>query len=215
MYMKTYLSKALVILIASVAVGVDGAPPGANVSLVGGAMNPGAPSGGRCLPEWSAERSVLAIFWDRRRVSALPTWRSMALRAELFILVPNGIFPNRTIVTGGGPLAAPGGTLSGGGVGGVKSSVIVAGGTLTAGGTGGTLIVGGVGGVKSSVIVAGGTPTAGGTGGTLSGSGVGGVKSNVIVAGGTLTAGGTGGTLTPGAVTGSAHSVTVTGGSTH
>ena len=47
--MKTYLSKALVILIASVAVGVDGAPPGANVSLVGGAMNPG-PVGGQMSP---------------------------------------------------------------------------------------------------------------------------------------------------------------------
>ncbi len=72
---------------------------------------------------------------------------------------PNGILQNRASI------APPGGKLNGGGTGGVKSTVIVAGGiptaglggTLTAGGTGGVLSGGSVTGSASSVIVTGGS----------------------------------------------------------
>ena len=136
---------------------------------VGGQMNPGVPSGDRCLPEWSAERSVRAVFSGSSAgfsfADLVFQWRSG--RIYLFRFQP--FFPNRTtVITPIVPLGLPGGTLSGGGVGGTQEQRHC-GRRQRRRRHGRNIERGAVGGARSGVIVAGGTPTAGGTGGTLSG----------------------------------------------
>ena len=221
-YMKTHLSNALVILIVSLTFGVNGAPTVANSATattvaatgtfilppVGGAMNLG-PVGGRMFP--GAVGGTLSPGGSTSPLTPASIFLNGIPGGSLYF-DRNGTLQNLA------PLAPPGGILSGAGVGGVKSNVIVTGGTNIP--PGGTLNGGGAGGVKSNVIVTGGANIP--PGGTLSGGGVGGLKSNVIVTGGatslpggTLNAGGVGGALSSGTITGSASSVIVTGGSTN
>jgi hypothetical protein len=192
-YMKKLLSSALVIL--SVAVGVNGAPPVATGTTAtsdttagafipppfGGAMSPGG-VGGQLFPG-----PVGGTLNPGGFLGPLTPGSSFVYGIPGGSLYSN---PN-VLLRNQAPLAPAGGALNGSGVGGVKSSVIVTGGATAP--PGGTLSGGGVGGVKSSVIVAGGASTPG-TGGALSN-------------------GGTGGSLSAGQVTGSASSVIVTGGS--
>jgi hypothetical protein len=205
--MKQQLSNVLVILIVSVAVGINGVPVVASSAAattagtarafitppVGGTINPG-PVGGQMAS--GAVGGALSADGFIQPLTPGPTFVN-GIPSQILYIGSNGIPRNLA------PLGRPGGTWSGSGVGGVKSSVIVAGGANNL--PGGTWSGNGVGGVKSSVIVAGGANNP--PGGTLSGSGVGGVKSSVIVAGGT------GETLSGGYITGSASSVIVTGGS--
>jgi hypothetical protein len=169
--MKARLSTSLAILIASVAVGVDGAPHTAVIPPLGGTMAPG-PVGGQMFP---------GAIGGMISPPAFPG-PLMPIGSALTNGLPGGIYSYKS-----------GGTLSNGGVGGM----IVAGGANSL--PGGILGNGGVGGSRSSVIVAGGsanslpggtvTPGTGGTitpgtGGKLA-PGTGGESANfVIIAGG-------------------------------
>jgi hypothetical protein len=167
--MKTHLSNVLLILIVSVAVGVNGAPPVANSATettarafipppVGGEMNPG-PVGGQMSPGVVGGTLSPGGF-----LGSLTPWATFVngIPGGSLYFSPNGILHNPA------PIGPPGGTWSGGGVGGVKSSVIIvtggtattglgSGGILTTGGTGGSLSSGTVARSTSSVIVTGGS----------------------------------------------------------
>jgi hypothetical protein len=184
--MKTHWRNGLIILVASLTVGVSGQPPAAKNAAAfvppaaGGTMNPGA-VGGQMSP--GAVAGTLSPGGFLGPTLSGSNFVSGSPGGTLY-LGPSGIFPKPV------RLAPAGGTLTGSGVGGVQSSVIIAGGNAYSP-TGGSVSAGGVGGVNRSVIVTGGTSTA--SGGTLTPAGTGGFRStapttrsgsSVIVAGG-------------------------------
>jgi hypothetical protein len=154
--MKTLVVHALVILVASAAVGVRGAPPeagsepavasGAYIPPPAGGMMNAGPVGGQMSSGGVGGSLSPGGFLGPLNLGS--TFNSGIPGGSLYF-GPGGILQNPA------PATPSGGTLSGNGVGGVKSSVIVAG-ANTPSPVGGALSGNGVGGVRSGVIVAGG-----------------------------------------------------------
>jgi hypothetical protein len=201
--MKTYLGKSVAILIASVAVAVEGAPPATTpIPPLGGTMTPGA-VGGQMSPGAPAGVFTPDAFYGNPSPGGGLSFSNSIPGGTLY-LGSNGIFPNLPL------LAQPGAALGSNGIGGAYRGVIVAGGNAT-NPPGAALNGGGVGGAYHGVIVAGGN-AANPPGAALSGTGVGGAYRGVIVAGGNP-ASPPGGTLNNGTTAGSGGSVIVAGGS--
>jgi hypothetical protein len=198
--MNTRLSKSLAILFASVAMGVEGAPPATIIPPVGGTMS-SAPLGGTMSPGSVGGHLGSNAVGGQMGPGALggtmspgPVGGQMGSNALGGTLSPYG-FIGPTLVTGSAFSNGPSGGTFFNAVTPANPGATVNGGTFNAAG---------VGAVNRNVVIAGGSSS--------TPSGARGVYHPVIVAGGTPN---TGGTFTNGTSTPTPHSVIVAGGSTN